>query len=234
MKRSITTITFAAIGLGSLIACEPKESAEARSPASETTPAVTAALPSASAVAAARFVTDPAGTAARYRIREQLVGVDFPNDAVGETKGVNGVISVDAKGNLIPSESKFTVDVSTLTSDKQRRDGFVRGRVLETDKFPTVTLVPQTIKGISMPLPKSGSKSFEIMGDLSVRGVSHPTTWKVNAQFQPNRMTGKATTAFTFADFDIDQPRVPVVLSVGDTIKLELDFSLIPDPSLKK
>jgi polyisoprenoid-binding protein YceI len=233
MKRTFTTITFAAIGLGSLIACEPKESAEARSPASEATPAVTA-LPPASAAVAARFVTDPAGTAARYRIREQLVGVDFPNDAIGETKEVTGVISADAKGNLIPAESKFTVGVSTLASDKQRRDGFVRGRVLEADKYPTVTLVPTSIKGISMPLPKSGSKTFEILGDLTVRGVTHPTTWKVNAQFQPNRMTGKATTAFTFADFAIDQPRVPVVLSVADTIKLELDFALIPDPSLKK
>ena len=234
MKRTFTTITLAAIGVGSLIACEPKESAEARSLTSEATPAVTAALPPASAAVAARFVIDPAGTAARYRIREQLVGVDFPNDAVGETKEVNGVISADAKGNLIPAESKFTVGVSTLASDKQRRDGFVRGRVLEADKYPTVTLVPTSIKGISMPLPKSGSKAFEIVGDLTVRGVTHPTTWKVNAEFQPNRMNGKATTAFTFADFGMNQPRVPVVLSVADTIKLELDFSLIPDPSLKK
>jgi polyisoprenoid-binding protein YceI len=233
MKKTLNTIIFAAIGFGSVIAWEPNKSAEARSPASETTPAATATLP-VSAVVASRFVTDPAGTAARYRIREQLVGVDLPNDAIGETKEVTGVISADAKGNLIPAESKFTIGIATLASDKQRRDGFVRGRVLEADKYPTVTLVPTSIKGVSMPLPKSGSKAFEIIGDLTVRGVTHPTTWKVNAQFQPNRMTGKATTAFTFADFAIDQPRVPVVLSVADTIKLELDFSLIPDPSLKK
>jgi hypothetical protein len=40
-------------------------------------------------------------------------------------------------------------------------------------------------------------------------------------------MNGKALTAFTFKDFEIDQPKVPVVLSVADTIKLELDFSLV-------
>ena len=39
-------------------------------------------------------------------------------------------------------------------------------------------------------------------------------------------MTGKAATAFTFKDFAIDQPRVPVVLSVADTIRLELDFTI--------
>jgi len=31
-------------------------------------------------------------------------------------------------------------------------------------------------------------------------------------------------TAFTFKDFELVQPRVPVVLSVADTIKLEYDF----------
>jgi hypothetical protein len=48
----------------------------------------------------------------------------------------------------------------------------------------------------------------------------------VSAQFQPNGFTGKAATSFTFKDFAIDQPRVPVVLSVADTIKLELDFTM--------
>jgi len=121
------------------------------------------------------------------------------------------------------------VDISNLTSDKDRRDGFVKRRVLETEQFPTVTLVPTKITGLSLPLPTSGSKSFDLTGDLTVRGVTHPTTWKVNANFQQAGFSGKAATAFTFKDFAIDQPRVPVVLSVADTIKLELDFSMIKE-----
>ena len=184
------------------------------------------ALPAATANAAVRYMTTDVGNSARYRIREQLVGVDFPNDAIGETKGVTGVVSADKKGNVLPSESKFIIDVTTLKSDKDRRDGFVQRRVLETSQFPTVTFVPTAVKGISLPLPKSGAKTFDMIGNLTVRGVTKPTTWKVNAQFAPSTMTGHATTAFTFADFSMDQPRVPVVLSVADTIKLELDFSM--------
>jgi polyisoprenoid-binding protein YceI len=127
---------------------------------------------------------------------------------------------------IIPAESKFTVDVSNLVSDKDRRDGFVKRRVLQTDQYPTVTLVPRTIRGLKLPLPTSGSRSFDLTGDLTVRGVTRPTTWKVDAQFAPGGMTGKAATAFKFKDFTIDQPRVPVVLSVADTIKLELDFMM--------
>lgn len=157
----------------------------------------------------------------------------MPNDAVGETKGVSGVVSADKKGKVLPNASKFIIDVSTLTSDKQRRDGFVRGRVLETDQYPTVTFVPTAVRGITLPLPASGTKTFDMTGNLTVRGNTKPTTWKVKAQFAPNSMTGHATTAFTFTDFGIDQPRVPVVLSVGDTIKLELDFSMARDAGKK-
>jgi polyisoprenoid-binding protein YceI len=222
---ALLTITSA------IVACEPDRSAEARSVSAASTATQSAARAESPATSAAafRFVTEPAGTSARYRIREQLVGVDLPNDAVGETSGVTGVIATDAKGNLIPAESKFTVDVSALKSDKDRRDGFVKRRVLETDQYPTVTLVPTAVKGVSFPLPTSGARTFEILGDLTVRGQTRPTTWKVDAQFQPGRMTGKASTAFTFADFAIDQPRVPVVLSVADTIKLELDFSMVQE-----
>lgn len=66
-----------------------------------------------------------------------------------------------------------------------------------------------------------------MIGNLTVRGVTKPTTWHVNAEAKGGQVTGKASTAFTFADFNIDQPRVPIVLSVADTIKLEYDFTLV-------
>jgi len=223
MRYAATQYILLAAVTASLAACEPRESADARPVNTE---ASGLALPDVSGAATYRFVTAPEGNAARYRIREQLVGVDLPNDAIGETSNVSGVIAADAKGNLIPAESKFVVDVSNLKSDKDRRDGFVKRRVLETEQYPTVTMVPTKITGFKLPMPTSGSKSFDIVGDLTVRGVTHPTTWKVNAQFQPNGFTGKAATSFTFKEFAIDQPRVPVVLSVADTIKLELDFTM--------
>ena len=223
----IRPATFAATAeiLLAATACEPSKSAEARSTPTEQASAAATSAPSAAAV---RYVTATSGNAARYRIREQLVGLDLPNDAIGETSGVTGTIAADAKGNIIVSESRFTVDVTTLKSDKERRDGFVRRRVLETEANPTVTFVPKSVKGVALPLPKSGRKSFEIVGDLTVKGKTRPAVWKVDAQFTADRITGAATTSFTFADYGIEQPRVPVVLSVDETIKLELDFTLVP------
>ena len=175
-----------------------------------------------------QLVVAPDGNEVRYRIREQLAGFDLPNDAVGATSDVTGGIAFDGKGQLVPASSKFVVNVATLKSDKDRRDGYVRGRVLETSQFPTVELAPTALRGLTLPVPTSGSKTFQLVGNLTVHGVTKPMTWQVDAKFDGTRVSGTAATAFVFSDFGLTQPRVPVVLSVADTIKLEYTFSLVP------
>ena len=68
-----------------------------------------------------------------------------------------------------------------------------------------------------------------MVGNLTVRNVTKATTWKVTAQFNGTHVTGSAKTGFAFSDFSIQQPRVPVVLNVADSIHLELDFDMVPD-----
>jgi polyisoprenoid-binding protein YceI len=174
------------------------------------------------------FVLSPEGSVARYRVRERLMGNDLDNDAIGETKTMTGTIAFDAKGKVIPASSRFTLDAGTFVSDKNRRDGYVRGRLLDAKQYPTVVLVPTDVRGISLPLPNAGAGPFEVTADLTVRGVTRPTTWKGSARFEDNRISGTASTAFTFDDIQMPQPRVPVLLSVADTIRLEIDFTLLP------
>jgi polyisoprenoid-binding protein YceI len=176
-----------------------------------------------------RFVVAPSGNEARYRVREQLAGFDLPNDAVGVTHEITGAIVLDGGGNVIAKESKFVVGLAALKSDRDRRDGYVRRRILETDSFPTAELVPTALRGLPRTLPDSGAATFELVGDLTVHGVTRSTTWHVTARFAPGQVTGTATTGFTFGDFGLARPRVPVVLSVADSIRLEYDFTLVPE-----
>ena len=177
---------------------------------------------------ALRLVLASSGNEARYRVREQLVGHDLPNDAVGETAKLTGAISIDSSGKVIRDASKFTVDAASFVSDMKRRDGFVRGRLLEADEYPTIAFVPTNVSAVSLPLPTSGSRQIEMTGDLTVRGVTRPTTWKGTVEFKNGGVAGSASTGFTFDDMQLEQPRVPVLMSVADTIKLEIDFNLIP------
>jgi len=153
--------------------------------------------------------------------------VDFPNDAIGRTSEISGGIALTTDGQIIPAESKFVASVGSLKSDRDRRDGFVSRNVLETERYPTVEFTPTSFRGLPKSLPSSGSHVFDVIGNLTVKGVTKPTTWRVKAEAKNGQVTGTAATAFTFADFNIEQPRVPIVLSVADTIRLEYDFQLL-------
>ena len=181
----------------------------------------------ARAAAPIRFVIAPAGNEARYRVQEVLMGATLPNDAVGVTKSVSGTILAYADGRVVKDSSKIVIRLDSLKSDKDRRDGFLRRRTLETEKFPTVELIPTEIRGFNGKLPASGTVTFQLVGDLVLKGVSRPTVWNVTARADGQDVAGTATTAFTFKDAGLDQPKVPVVLSVADTIKLEYDFRFV-------
>jgi polyisoprenoid-binding protein YceI len=203
------------------------ETAYARSASATVNQGTTAVKSSVPSSAALRLVLTPNGSAARYRVREQLMGHDFSNDAVGETKNLSGAIAFDANGKVLRDESKFTLDASTFVSDQNRRDGYVRGRLLEAQDYPTITFVPTEVRGVKLPAPKSGSAQVQILGDLTVHGVTRPTVWNGTVQFSDGGLTGAASTSFTFQDIQMEQPRVPVLLSVADSIKLEIDFNLV-------
>lgn len=176
-----------------------------------------------------RLALAPTGNEARYRVREQLVGFELPNDAVGKTSKLTGSLVVESNGRIVKEESRFEVDVTDLTSDQSRRDGYVRRNTLQTDSFPTVVFVPSTSTGLPASLPTAGDLKFLLGGDLTVHGVTKPTTWEVAGKMTATgEFTGTATTSFKFADFDLAIPRVPLVMSVTDNITLELDLHLVP------
>jgi polyisoprenoid-binding protein YceI len=162
----------------------------------------------------------------RYRVREQLVGLSFPNDAVGATSAVEGAVVFDAQGRVLRGDSRFTVDLRTLRSDEARRDNYVRRNTLETERYPTVAFVPTEARRLPFPLPQSGSVPFELVGDLTVKEATRRVTWDATATFDGPRISVRARTAFRFGDFGLRVPRVSVVLSVDDDIKLEADLVL--------
>jgi polyisoprenoid-binding protein YceI len=174
-----------------------------------------------------QLVIAPAGNTARYLVREQLAGFDFPNDAVGETSHISGVVVFDAGGNVIADASRIVVNITGLTSDSNRRDGFIQRNTLQSETYPEVVLVPLQTRGLVFPLPESGSGTFDIVGNLTIRDVTKPTSWRVTARFGEGNLTGTARTEFTFEEFGMEKPSVRSVLSVADAIRLEFDFTMV-------
>ena len=168
-------------------------------------------------------VTD--GTRARYKVQEQLAGINFPSEAVGTTESVTGTIIVNPDGTIAP-QSKLLIDLRTLTSDQSMRDGYVRSRTLETDKFPMLELVPKRGVGLPAPLPAGGQAQagFQLVTDMTVHGVKKEVTWNVVATFGNDLVAGRATTTVDFATFNMTKPTLARLVSVDDKIQLEIEF----------
>ncbi len=139
---------------------------------------------------------------------------------------ITGGISLSASGAIDATASKISIDVTSLKSDQDRRDGYVQRRTLETAQYPTVVFVPTSMTGVQIPLA-SGEQTFDLAGMLTVHGVTRPTVWHVKALSSGSDVIGSGWTRFTFADVQLAQPRLPMLLSVADTIKLEYDFHLV-------
>ena len=174
------------------------------------------------------WTLDAEQSEARYRVREQLAGFDFPNDAIGAST-LTGTLVLQADGTIDPDRSEFRIQLASLTSDNERRDRYVSGRTLQVSDYPEAVLVPLRFEGLPSPLPDSGSTTFQMEGALTLHGLTRTTVWEVAADFGPEVISGFATTAFPFNRFEIPVPSVARVLSVDDTIRLELDFRMVKE-----
>jgi polyisoprenoid-binding protein YceI len=215
---SIQNILFAAAITALLIASAQSTVAQAppapaAKPPAPTTPSQLEAQP---------------GTKASYRVKEQLAGLSFPDDAVGTTDQVTGTVVILPNGTVDTAKSKLTIGLQSLKSDQDMRDGYVKGRTLEADKFPNAEFVPRTITGLPNPLPAADRATdqteFKLTGDLTIHGVTKPVTLTGYATMSKDMVAGAAHTDFTFATFNLTKPTLARLLSVDDKIDLELQF----------
>ncbi len=194
-------------------------------PAPTSTPIAEAEEPSGSEAAdGATVITVTDGSEAVYRINEQLARRDLPNDAVGTTSDIEGQIVFSEDGTVDAERSKITVGVRSLKSDSDRRDSYIQRNSLESNQYPEVTIAVTEIRGLSWPLPTSGEATFEMVGDLTIRDQTDTVTWETTATFTEGGVEGLAKTVVTFEQYGMTKPRVAIVLSVVDEIRLEISF----------
>lgn len=196
--------------------------------AAATTAAATA-TPAPSATAAttttgAWAVSDT--SKATVRVREQLVGVNLPSDAVLVATGATGTFVLNDDGTF-STDSKITFDLTTLTSDNRNRDDFVKSDTVQTRQFPKAEFVPTKTSGLTLPMTTTGEFTFKLTGQLTLHGKAKEVTFDVSAKRSGNELTATATAAPTwkFADFGMSAPSVPFrVVSVVDEIRVVVDL----------
>ncbi len=191
----------------------------------ECAPAEIGALPEGMD-AATVYTIVPEESAARYRVQEELAQVG-ETEAVGETQAIIGQFGFGEDGLPLPC-SRFDVDLRTLQSDQARRDNYLYQNTLEAETYPLATFVLRDVEGMDAPLAEGEETTVRLIGDLTLRDVTKLVAWEANVAVIDGALTGTAATAFEMPDFSIEPPSVPVVLSLDETIRLEVDLTARP------
>jgi polyisoprenoid-binding protein YceI len=189
------------------------------------TPAATAAVTTAPQANAITWIVD-AASRATIRVREQLVRLPAPNDAIITISGAQGSFTLNPDGTFATG-SKISVDMTTVTTDDRQRTDSIRRDPLEVTRFRTSELVPKKTTGLALPLAGSGDFTFQLTGDLTLHGVTKSVTFDVKATRSDGKLTATATAnpSWTFGDFGMEPPSSFSVISIVDEIRME--FALV-------
>lgn len=159
------------------------------------------------------------GTFAGYRIEEELAGIGN-TEAVGRTGDVSGSFTI---ADDTVTEATIEVDLSTLKSNENMRDGRVKD-ALNTSKNPDATFVLSEPISLGPDAITGADVEVDAVGELTIHGVTNTVTFPLQARLVDNTVVVVGSLDITFADYDITVPTGMKVLSVKDhgTIEFQL------------
>ncbi len=126
--------------------------------------AIAALSPAASANETYKF--DPSGSTIGFSVHQ------FLGTTHGKFTKFNGKIEIDRER---PENSSVTaqIDVRSIDTRINKRDDHLRSaEFFNVEKFPQITFKSRTVK-------RTGPQSGDILGDLTMHGVTRPTTLHV-------------------------------------------------------
>jgi polyisoprenoid-binding protein YceI len=162
------------------------------------------------------------GSIVRYRVKETLFGQSAT--AVGSTNTVTGSMTIT--GTQL-TKAAFTVDMTTVKSDRSQRDGQFQGRIMDTSQFPTGTFTLTSPVALA-PVPKDNVEAdYTAKGKLTLHGTTNDVTLTLQTRRVGNVIQVVGNTPIRFADYDIGNPSGGPA-SVGSAGTLEFQLQLQP------
>ena len=158
-----------------------------------------------------------------YRVQEVLGGIDV--EGAGRTSDVTGSLTI--AGNQATA-AEFTVQMGSITSDSDRRDGQFRGRIMSVDEFPTATFVLTAPIDFGAVPAEGESLTATATGDLTLRGVTRSVTFDVEAKLEGGRIGVLGSIPILFSDYSIPDPSNGFAVVKDNGL---LEFVLVFDPA---
>jgi polyisoprenoid-binding protein YceI len=118
----------------------------------------------------------------------------------------------------------FTVDVSTLTSDRAMRDQRIHSIGLQSNQYPKATFT--LTSPVSVPAAASNGQVVKVsaVGDLSIHGTTRSLTIPMTAKLNGSQIEVAGSITFPFSQFNMTPPNIGGFVSVQNNATMEFDL----------
>ena len=167
---------------------------------------------------------DPAHSSAEFKVKHMMI-----SNVKGTFSGLSGTLQLD-ETDRTHSTVEASIDVTTISTGDAQRDGHLKsGDFFDAETFPTITFKSSNIDS-------TGGPDYEVSGDLTIRGVTHPVTFKVEDVSTPakdpwgNQRIGlSATTKINRKEFGLGWNAALETggVLVGEDVTITLDVQFI-------
>ena len=163
---------------------------------------------------------DPVHTAAEFKVKHMMV-----SNVKGHFTAVQGVLTHN-ETDLARSHVEATIDAASInTRDPQRDTHLKSADFFDVEKFPTMTFV-------SKEVVKSGDDSYEVVGDLTLHGVTktidlnvEDVTPEVKDPYGLYRRGASAKATILRSDFGLKYNSILETggVAIGDQVHITID-----------
>lgn len=169
------------------------------------------------------YEIDSAHSAVHFSVRHLMV-----SNVRGEFGKISGTVKFDPEK---PENStvEATIDVNSISTREPQRDVHLKSAdFLDAEKFPTITFRSKKIE-----VDSGGGK---VTGDLTIRGVTHEITLKVEGPtpeikdpWGKQRIGASATAKLNRKDFGLTWNAALETggVVVGEEVKIEIDVEVV-------
>ncbi len=172
------------------------------------------------------FQIVPAQTTASYSVYENLIFQNKPNnDAIGTTHSVKGNFRLQTSGTPRIDAMTVTVDLSTLQTDSQMRDNYVRRNALQTDTYPDATFVSVSTQGMPTNYTDGQTIHFQLTGNMTMHGKTNKAVFDVQGKLAGKTITGTATSTIYMTDYGIQPPNLANIAISQNKVQVTITFT---------
>ncbi len=180
--------------------------------------ALVAGLAASGRAAIENYVADPAHSSVNFTIRHLF------SDVPGQFTKFTAALTIDRE-NMENSSAEATIDIGSVNTAQSKRDADIqKPEYFDGAKFPAATFKSKSWK-------KTGENTFDVTGDLTIKGTTKEVVLKVTALgFGPGMRPGsmisgwKATTTLHRDDFGVSA--APKILGADVDITINLEAGL--------